>query len=157
MNSGGVLSIRSVLENGIEREKMSIRTYDRALKTVKDEPGRELLKRLRHEEAVHARLLKEAMESDRIELIGGKPLSEAPPDAPAEKASLADDARPENILAFAIRQEESAIEYYSRYVDTFRGTELGELFRRLLREEEAHREKLIRMVEKRRWQGGKPA
>ena len=148
MNQEGILSIRSVLESCLERERMSIRLYDRALEIVKGQASLQILQKLRREEGNHARLLTGALEGGGIDVLGQKELSGRLFVAPKAEPTLAEGSSPGNVIAFAVRHEERSIEYYSRYLDAFRGTELGELFARLRGEEEAHREKLLQMAEK---------
>lgn len=148
MSPESILSVRSILEGCIERERLSVLLYDRAGKTVKDEKGRELVSRIRNEELLHVKKLKAVLETGNPEILGSKPLPEQAGPAPKTPPSLEPDASPKQIIAFAIRHEEVAIEYYSRYVDAFRTTELGDLFERLRKEEQSHREKLVRMSEK---------
>lgn len=149
MNQEGFLSVRSILEGCIERERMSAGLYKKAQDIVKVENSIELLKKLRAEEIRHEKLLREAMESGRPEVLGNKPLSDVHvPLKNIPDIELNEKSRPKDVLLFAIKHEERAVDYYARYVDAFRGTETGELFERLRKEEESHREKLERVLQK---------
>ena len=141
--SDDLITIRSVLESCVRREEMSVRLYDRALGAVKDPAARAVLQTLRDEEAEHQRLLAQALKEGRTDLLGRKEVSEKTLSViPPAEIALDKNAGPLDILTFAILHEEKSMDYFSRYVDAFRGTRLGRLFERLRRDEESHRQKL---------------
>ena len=139
-----LISAMAVLKGAVAREEMSIRLYSRALDAFENPEARKVLSFLRAEEMTHLKKLKQALEQKPEQVIGS-------PGAEAEytqvkaaaPASLSEAKTPGQIVAFAIRHEEKSIEYFSRYVDAFRGTALGDLFDLLRREERLHREKLL--------------
>lgn len=149
MKQVDVLSVSSILEGCIERENMSVSLYTRALEIVKDPSSRGILKKLRSDEANHAKLLTAALEADHTEMIGNNRIAAETPSSEAggKNVDFSEKTKPKEIIAIAIFHEEKAIDYFTRYVDTFRGTELGELFELLRKEEEVHRAKLIKMSE----------
>lgn len=149
MKQVDVLSVSSILEGCIERENMSVSLYTRAMEIVKDPSSRGILKKLRNDEANHAKLLTAALEADHTEMIGNNQIAAETPSSEAggKNVDFSEKTKPKEIIAIAIFHEEKAIDYFTRYVDTFRGTELGELFELLRKEEEVHRAKLIKMSE----------
>ena len=141
--SDDLISIRSVLESCIQREALSVRLYARALAVVRNPAARQMLATLRDEEAEHQKLLTQALAAGRTDLLGQKEVSEKTLSViPPAQISLGKDSTALDILAYAIVHEEKSMDYFSRYVDAFRGTRLGRLFERLRRDEEAHRQKL---------------
>lgn len=143
MTETEIFSLATILQSCIDREKMSVRLYHRALEVVTNPAARKMIEMLRQEEVRHAQLLKEVLDHRNPELLGNdEQLTLGNSEITKSEARIDALSTPVDILKFAISHEEKSIEYFSRYVDTFRGTELGGLFARLKIEEEKHREKL---------------
>jgi rubrerythrin len=142
LSDDGLLSIESVIRDCIERERLSVRLYTKAMDLVTDPTSRKLLEAFRAEEVNHIKLLKQALENKGESKLGTVQTEADYSSGSGAPIDIDENATPGQLVLFAIQHEERAIDYFTRYVTTFRGTELGELFERLLREEESHREKL---------------
>jgi len=138
-----------IIDVAIGREEMSVRIYADAQKIVKDAKSRQVLSRMQNEEMRHKKLLVQVKSSKDFGKLGKPAVSgKLPKVNVAKEKTLRKDATIKDILLFAIGHEERAIDYYSRYLDVFRGTSIGELFGRLKSEEEQHREQLELMLSK---------
>lgn len=148
MSQEGFMTLKSILESAIERERMSARMYDRFLNVVKDPEAVEWVKKMRTEEVRHAKQLKKVLETGNTDLLGQKKVSATPPSGSVkpEPKDLTENSKAIDIIKFAIYHEEKAIDYYSRYIDAFKGTAVGDLFEELKKEEEGHRQKLLKLV-----------
>jgi rubrerythrin len=147
--SDEILSVRSVLESCIQREVMSVALYDRAIAEIPKPDVQRLMGILREEEVTHQKLLTEALSAGKPSMLGQKiPPKVSTTVRPKKQIALEDVKTPKELIEYAISHEEKSIDYFSRYVDAFRGTNLGNLFERLRREEEAHRVKLLAEYEK---------
>ena len=130
----------------IERENLSEKLYLDAMNRVEDPASKKILERMAREERKHAALLQRALETGRIDGLSAS--DHRPPTAsPNTRASreITTKSRPADVFAYAIEKEERSIDYYQRYLDAFRGTEFAELFERLIREEENHRQQAERL------------
>jgi rubrerythrin len=142
-----LFSVKKILEGCIERENFSARLYKRAIDVVEDPEGKSLLDRMRIDELRHAKQLDHALETGTTDQMGkGDPAAFGAPLSKGPVPELDEKSTPVQIITFGIFHEEKAIEYYSRYVDVFRGTELGDLFEQLRKEELFHREKLAKFL-----------
>ena len=65
-----IISVQNVLESCIQREKLSVELYDRALATVQNPASRKLLEKFRAEENDHVQRLTSALEFGRVDRLG---------------------------------------------------------------------------------------
>ncbi|MDP8256419.1 MAG: ferritin family protein [Candidatus Alcyoniella australis] len=144
-----LLDPKQIIAAAINREQLSARNYETMLQIVRNPQSQKIINRLRNEELRHKRLLTQALSSGELERIGKPQVSgKLPKPEQLGDESVDSGSSPREVLQFALMHEQRAVEYYARYVDIFQGTAIGELFVRLKREEEGHREQLELMLSK---------
>lgn len=138
-------TVNDILETGIRLETRSEEIYRGASQRVTVPGAKALLAELAEEEVRHRRLLEGVRDSGEYDRVGAGP---APADFHVsdylDEGSLEADAPLQDILLFAIRREQQAIELYSRMSDIYAGTNAVPLLQRLVREEQGHKERLER-------------
>lgn len=140
--------LNELLETAIYKEIASEALYIAGQKSTDDPGSRALMKELAEDELRHSQMLKGLKGSawklvlspeDRITNLMISDYIIAP--EKLEGASLQDT------LAFAIKREQQAVQFYSRMMGFFRDKDTKNLCRRLIREELKHKLKLERLYD----------
>jgi len=138
-------TIQKVLETALRLEIQSERVYRQASQTIETPGGRALLAELADEELRHQALVEGVLASGDHVRIGAGP---APADLRVADLltdpPLTAESNTQDILLFAIKREQAAVELYTRLAQIYAGTSAIPVIERLVREEKHHRERLER-------------
>ncbi len=139
-----LFEVEEMIRNFINREKLSHEMYEKLSKRVEDPKAQETILSLAADELTHARLLEKVLSDKKLEHLGKRepPVRTGPPIRVPEIPEITPQSTVKEVIAFAIHHEDRAVQYYSRYMDVFRDTGLFDLFQRMKREEEGHKERL---------------
>lgn len=138
-----IFDLDEMIKKAINREKLSFELYKKWRGRLKDENGNKALGMLMRDEESHAKLLEMTLADKNFDRLGRKDAPrKGPPLKIPEVQEISDSSTAKEVIAFAIHHEERAVQYYSRYMDTFRDTPLYEFFSRMKLEEEKHRDRL---------------
>jgi rubrerythrin len=141
-------TIDKVLDTALRLEIQSERVYRQAAQTIATPGGRALLEELADEELRHKAMLEGVQASGDHRRIGAGP---APSDLRVadllSEPPLTAESTTQDILLFAIKREQAAVELYTRLAQIYAGTEAVPVIERLVREEKLHRERLEREYE----------
>jgi rubrerythrin len=141
-------SLNDVLTFAIRREHDAYELYVMFRDMVKDPGSKALLEDLAKQELSHRDLLETALRGGTIDRIGGK---REPRDLQLSDymvtENIGPDSTPQEVMLFAIQKEQEAHSIYHMLLGNYEGTELEELFSRLVKEELRHKEALEREYE----------
>jgi rubrerythrin len=141
----GQLTIAKILETATEIEEQSYALYMTAQKKAQRLSSQKFLKELAREEEKHKKklltMIKDKEELARLGTRGNKVEDLKIVDF-MEDRPLSADADYATILVYAAKREKSTYEYYNYLATGFEGTDLGNLFSKLAKEELAHKNKL---------------
>jgi rubrerythrin len=136
-------TVNDVLKVAIKKEEDAVDFYTKAVDIVKEASTREMLQEFASEEEKHVALLQNAQSSSTIERIGNRNL---PPAMNLSKylvgEKITESSTPQDVMIVAMKNEDNAIEFYSEHLETFKGTDLADLFQRLCAMEKDHKERL---------------
>lgn len=141
-------SLNDVLTFAIRREHDARELYLMFRDMVKDPGAKALLDDLAKQELSHRNVLETALKGGKIDRIGGK---REPKDLHLSDYMVTEvigpDSTPQEVMLFAIKKEQEAYSIYHMLLGNYEGTELEELFSRLAKEEQRHKEALEREYE----------
>lgn len=141
-------SLNDVLTFAIRREHDAYELYMMFRNMVKDPGAKALLEDLANQELGHKNLLERALKGGNVELIGGKKeVKDLHLSDYMVTEDIGPDSTPQNVMLFAMKKEQEAYSMYNMLLGNYEGTELEELFSRLAREEQHHKEILEREYE----------
>ena len=141
-------SLKDVLTFAMRKEHDARELYLMFRDMVKDRAAKALLEDLANQELGHGNLLENALKSGKVERIGGK--------SQVEDLHLSDymvaqdvgpDSDPQDVMLFAIKKEQDSYSLYRTLFGNYEGTELEDLFSKLVNEELRHKEILEREYE----------
>jgi rubrerythrin len=141
-------SLNDVLTFAIRKEHDSRELYLMFRDMVKDPGAKALLEDLANQELGHQRLLENALKGGNVGGIGGKKeIKDLRLGDYMVTEDIGPDSSPQEVMLFAIKKEQEAYNIYHMLLSNYEGTELEELFSRLIREEQQHKETLEREYE----------
>ena len=141
-------SLNDVLTFAIRKEHDSRELYLMFRDMVKDPGAKALLEDLANQELGHQRLLENALKGGTIGGIGGKKeIKDLRLSDYMVTEDIGPDSSPQEVMLFAIKKEQESYNIYHMLLTNYEGTELDELFSRLIREEQHHKETLEREYE----------
>jgi rubrerythrin len=141
-------SMNDVLTFAIRREHDAYELYLMFRDMVKDPGAKALLEDLANQELGHQRLLENALKGGNVGGIGGKKeIKDLRLGDYMVTEDIGPDSSPQEVMLFAIKKEQEAYNIYHMLLSNYEGTELEELFSRLIREEQQHKETLEREYE----------
>lgn len=132
-----LFSVKKALEIAIAGEADSYESYMEMSVMVEDAWVRETIEALAQEELEHKKKL-QRVKAGKATLEYGEVI-ELEPDAIPEGGKPKADMTFRDLLAFAIKKENTACKLYNRLADVFADPEIKDIFRKLAKEEEAHR------------------
>lgn len=142
------MTIDKVLESAIRLEVQSERMYRDAAESIRTPGGRALLEELAEEEVRHRDMLEGVRSSGDHGRIGA---GAAPLDLRIaeflREPPLRADSTTQDILLFAIKREQNAVDLYTRMAALYAGTSAVPVLQRLVLEEKHHKERLEREYE----------
>jgi rubrerythrin len=136
-------NFQDILKFAISREEEAIASYGKMSEKTQSPGLKELLLELQEEEKNHKRLL-EGITDSKIESFEIKEITDLKisdyltEEAPAEKMTFQD------LLIFAAKKEQEAVELYSNLEHNAQDEELKKLFQFLIQQEKTHKLKLER-------------
>jgi rubrerythrin len=143
-------TLEGALEKAIEQEQMSFEIYRRALKLVKNQSARKLLKELAEEELEHKHALERALAGGAVVLHGEE--EKAGPSMNltlfVQERPLDENASPQDALAFAMHDEKRSVDFYQQMATQCSGAPMEEVFSRFQKDEMKHLARLEETYEK---------
>jgi len=141
-------SIQEAIAFAIQREEEAARTYGRMMGQAKADSAKLLLADLKKDEENHKRMLQDLSRTDvaslRIRKVADLKVSDYLVDEPLQA-----DQSFQELLIFAAKKEQKAVELYSRLMDRVYSPEQKKLFEFLSMQEKTHKLKLESEYEKR--------
>ncbi|MFO8009950.1 MAG: ferritin family protein [Dehalococcoidia bacterium] len=133
-----------IMETAMYKEVASQAQYDEASRRIEDPGARQLLRELAEEEGHHLKMLKDFKEKGVQESLFDKDriadlkITEhlTGPDKVTEGAGI------QEVLLFAMKREQDAIEFYSRMMGALRTRKAKELCENLVHAELKHKQRL---------------
>ncbi len=142
-----IYDLKELIEKSINRERLSHRLYLEWSEKVAEDDAKKVLLSLAADEKTHQETLERMMRDGKIDEFANPSAMGA--NAPVIKVPEVDELTAEStakeFISFAIHHEALAVQYYSRYMDVFRDTELFPFFERMRDEERGHKNKLERV------------
>jgi rubrerythrin len=143
-------TLEGALEKAIEQEQKSFEIYRRALKLVKNQSARKLLKELAEEELEHKHALERALAGGAVVLHGEE--EKAGPSMNltlfVQERPLDEKASPQDALAFAMHDEKRSVDFYQQMATQCSGAPMEEVFSRFQKDEMKHLSRLEETYEK---------
>ncbi|MBZ0270534.1 hypothetical protein K8I61_00745 [bacterium] len=139
-----IFDLPAMIKKSINRERISFALYRGWEGRFADDAANRMARMLAREEEGHVKMLEMTLADGKLERLGKravKPRTGPVPRVP-EVDELTENSTAREVVAYAIGHEDRAIRYYARYLDVFRDTPLQEFFRRMVREEETHKDRL---------------
>jgi len=143
-------TLEGALEKAIENEQHSIGVYRHALKAVKDQQTRMILKDLGLEELEHKHTLEKALLGEAIALHA-KEEATGPSMNLTEilhEKPLSDQSTPQDVMIYAIHDEKRTVEFYKEMGSHCSGAPMESVFSKLQKQEMIHLTKLEEAYEK---------
>ena len=140
-----IKTVKDALTLAIKKELQAYNLYTTTSRKVKSPGTKAMLKELADEEKRHEQLLKSVVAEEKYEGLGT--------DIPKTSLGIADflvaveiteNATTQEVMIFAMKEEEKALNFYTDLKVHFSGTELETLFSGLAEEEKGHKIKLER-------------
>ncbi len=143
-------TLEGALEKAIENEQHSIGVYRHALKVVKDQQTRMILKDLGLEELEHKHTLEKALLGEAIALHA-KEEATGPSMNLTEilhEKPLSDQSTPQDVMIYAIHDEKRTVEFYKEMASHCSGAPMESVYSKLQKQEMIHLTKLEEAYEK---------
>ncbi len=137
------LKIEDVLKVAIDAEISAYNLYKDLSAKMKSQASRQMLEELALQEEGHRKALERIVESKDTTVLGrGVPEQSRGIQEFLVSAELDANASVQEVMIFAMKEEQKAFDFYTELKNQFAGTELEELFDRLAAEERGHKVKL---------------
>ncbi len=141
MSAGDFVDFKTIIAFAVEREEEAARGYGEMMVRAKHESLKRLLADLKAEEEHHKKLLTGLSSADlsslRAERIPDLKITDDLLEAPLDEESNFQD-----LLIFAAKKEQKAVELYSRLLEAAATEDLKKLFAFLVSQEKQHKLKL---------------
>lgn len=137
------ITLSQVLEIAVKEEIKAYNLYNITSIIVKNPSTKTMLLELASEEMNHRKLLENIIQEKKYEILGEN--------IPEESMGIADflvtseldeNVTTQEVMIFAMKEEEKAYNFYTDLGNHFAGTELAKLFSKLALEEKGHKIKL---------------
>ncbi len=137
------MTIKDALRVAINEEVKAYNLYKKTSEAVSNAGSRRMLTELANEEMKHRKILQEIVTREDYKALGNKIDQNRVGIAEfLDQIELKGSASPQEVLIFAIKEEEKALNFYNAMKADFSGTDLEEVFGRLAIEEFGHKQKL---------------
>jgi len=137
------LTIHDALDMAIKEEINAYTLYSNLSKRVKTQGTKNMLIELAEQEKGHKRLLEGIVQGETQNQLGGKIDSESGGIANFMiETKLKNDATPQEVMVYAIKAEQKAIDFYTDLGNDVSDPSLQDIFIKLASEEKGHRTKL---------------
>lgn len=141
-------TFEAAIEMAVKMEEEGFRNYLQALRTVKQQGAKEILKEAALDELEHKHQLEKALVEGQV---AGHALDKPVPtmnlDYMLQTKTLAPNAGAREALAFAIHLEKGALEFYRTMAAGCSGAPMGNLFERIANDESRHLQSLEDLYE----------
>lgn len=137
------MTVEQALQLAIDAEINAYNLYMDTLKKVSSVGTKKMLTELADQELGHRRLLEKVVEKENYEILG----KNIPQDSQGISeflvvSELSRDTTPQDVMIFAMKEEQKAFNFYTDLKNYFAGSNLEALFNRLAAEEQQHKIKL---------------
>ncbi|MBN1347998.1 ferritin family protein [candidate division KSB1 bacterium] len=145
---GQSLTIQEALKVAINAEINAYNLYMNTRDKVSNAGTKTMLKELADQELGHRKLLENVLAKENYEVLGRS--------IPQQSQGISDflvvselqkDASPQDVIIFAMNEEQKAFRFYSDLQAYFKGSQLETLFSNLAGEEQQHKLKLEKEYE----------
>ena len=151
MNGEGEVcyTFEAAVELAVKMEEDGFRNYLEAIRKVRNKGAREILKDVAFDELEHKQQLEKALVDGFMENSAdmARPVPTMNLDYVLVKKDLSPDSDAREALAYAIRLEKGAIDFYQRMAKGCAGAPMAALFARLLADESRHLQSLEDLYE----------
>lgn len=141
-------TFEAAIEMAVKLEEEGFRNYLQAIRTVKHQGAKEILKEAALDELEHKHALEKALVEGEVE---GHALKSPVPtmnlDYTLQTKTLGADAGAREALAFAIHLEKGALEFYRSMATGCAGAPMANLFERIANDESRHLQTLEDLYE----------
>jgi rubrerythrin len=134
-------NFQEILKFAISREEEAIATYGTMSEMIQSPGLKELLLELQEEERKHKRLL-EGITDEKIERFSIKKVPDLKISDYLTEETPSENMTFQDLLIFAAKKEQEAVELYSNLEENADDDELRKLFQFLILQEKAHKLKL---------------
>ncbi|HDP97557.1 MAG TPA: hypothetical protein ENN22_00025 [bacterium] len=137
------LTFEGALKLAIVAEIDAYNLYNDTSEKIKNPASKEMLKELAQQEMGHRKSLEKVLKNRDYKMLG-KSIPKASPGVAdfLETTKLTEQASIQEVMIFAMNEEQKAYNFYMALKDQFAGTEMADLFDRLAMEENGHKIKL---------------
>ena len=143
-----IKTVKEALAVAIKKEIEAFYLYMSTSKKVASSGTKKMLEELAEQEQGHQRLLEKVLKEEKYEGLGANIPKISLGIAEFLVASdLKKNASPQEVMIFAMKEEEKAFNFYSDLKAHFVGTKIEGLFARLASEEKGHKIKLEKEYE----------
>jgi len=142
-------SLEDALNFARDKEQKANDIYTVFGQIVKSQAARKLLEELAMQELRHRQMIEDVLTTGNVANIGGKKKIEEVSfsDYMDPPADLDSNSNPQDVMAYALKMEQSAYDLYRDLLDNYADTELQGLFARLAQEELKHKQILEEQYE----------
>ncbi|MHB1399046.1 MAG: ferritin-like domain-containing protein [Trichloromonadaceae bacterium] len=141
-------TFEAAIEMAVKMEEEGFRNYLQALRTVKQQGAKEILKEAALDELEHKHQLEKALVEGQV---AGHALDKPVPtmnlDYMLQPKTLGPNAGAREALAFAIHLEKGSLEFYRTMAAGCSGAPMGNLFERIANDESRHLQSLEDLYE----------
>ncbi len=137
------LTVEEAIKIAIQKEIDAYNIYKDTSEKVVSNSSKKMLLDLAQQELGHRKLLENVLDEGKFQKLG----SDTPKQTPGisnflKQTELEKYATPQEVMIFAMKEEEKAFNFYNDMKSHFSGTELENVFDKLADEEKSHKAKL---------------
>ena len=137
------ITVKDALKIAITEEIKAYNLYMKTSKKVSSASTKQMLLELAEQEQGHRKLLENVVKKENYQRLGDNIPKESHGITEFLVVSeLKEHATPQDVMIFAMKEEEKAFNFYTDLKNHFAGTDLEELFDKLAAEERSHKIKL---------------
>ena len=141
--TGKLLTFKDAIKVAVKEEIKAYNLYMETRNKVSASGTKKMLEELAEMEKKHRKILEKVLAEQVSDVLGRKIPEQSPGIADfLIEVELKENATPQEVMIFAIKAEQKAINFYTDLKKQFAGTELESLFDRLAAEEKGHKVKL---------------
>ncbi len=141
-------TFEAAIEMAVKMEEEGFRNYLKAIRTVKNQAAKEILKDAALDELEHKHELEKALVEGHVDGHAmDRPVPTMNLDYTLQTKTLKNDAGPREALAYAIHLEKGALEFYRAMASGCSGAPMGNLFEQIANDESRHLQALEDLYE----------
>lgn len=132
-------TFEAAVETAVKMKEEGFRNYLKAIRTVKNQAAKDILKDAALDELSHKHQLEKALVEGHVEgQVMDRPVPTMNLDYTLQTRTLKPDAGAREALAYAIHLEKGALEFYRVMAAGCSGAPMGNLFEQISRDESRH-------------------